>query len=422
MVTSPIVRLLRRVAEGHGIKQLTDLELLGRFTLQHDEEAFLALMRRHGSMVFDVCRNVLGNESDAEDAFQATFLVLAQKAGAIRKPESVGSWLYGVAYRTAHKARADTVRRQRCEARVPGQTPPRASDLTWAEAQQILHDELSRVSDYYRTPLVACYLEGKTQDEAAALLGVSKATVRNRLERGRTLLRQRLVRRGLGSVAVLATAAWPLAAASSPPRSVLVASTAKAAQLVSAGQTVVAGLISARVTALTQEVLTTMFLTKLKTTTAALLIAGLLAGGLLLSGVLSADPSTTAHAAQAQQPTDQSQDQAPEKGTAKKGREKLKLRATLEGHGKAVQDVAFSPDGRLLASASADQTIKIWDTATGKEVKTLVGHPDVVIALAFSSDGKSLASSTGGHFSTRGAGGPDAVKIWDVSTWRKKSH
>jgi RNA polymerase sigma factor (sigma-70 family) len=182
MATSAIVRLLRRVAEDGGIKQMTDLELLGRFSLEHDEEAFLGLMRRHGSMVLDVCRNVLGNESDAEDAFQVTFLVLAQKAGAIRKPESVGSWLYGVAFRTAHKARADTARRQKCEGRVPGQTPARACDLTWAETQHILHDELSRVSDYYRTPLVACYLEGKTQDEAAALLGVSKATVRNRLE------------------------------------------------------------------------------------------------------------------------------------------------------------------------------------------------------------------------------------------------
>ena len=99
--TSPILHLIRRVVEAYALKDLADQELLRRFLTDHDKEAFNALLRRHGSMVLDVCRNVLGNEQDAEDAFQATFLVLAQKAGAIRKSASVGSWLYGVAYRTA---------------------------------------------------------------------------------------------------------------------------------------------------------------------------------------------------------------------------------------------------------------------------------------------------------------------------------
>jgi WD40 repeat protein len=176
-----------------------------------------------------------------------------------------------------------------------------------------------------------------------------------------------------------------------------------------------------------------MFHTKLKTVTATVLV-----GGLLLAGLLFAGPPGTPQGALAQQPVAQAKDKAPDRRPAGKGARRPRLRATLKGHDGAVQAVAFSPDGTLLASASADHTIMIWDTATGKEVKTLAGHQDVVEALAFSADGKTLASSTGGHFGTRGpTGGPDAVKIfspdgkvlaagslravglWDTATGRK---
>src|SRR5439155_21386555 len=119
------------------VKVLTDQELLDRFRSERDEAAFHTLLRRHGSMVLDACRNVLGNEADAEDAFQATFLILAQKAGAIHNQASVGSWLHGVAYRTALKARAGSAKRQKHEARAPGQPSSGASDdLTWRDVQQ----------------------------------------------------------------------------------------------------------------------------------------------------------------------------------------------------------------------------------------------------------------------------------------------
>src|SRR5262249_21161164 len=155
------------------------------------------------------------NEDDAEDAFQATFLILARKAGSIRKKTSVGSWLYGVAYRTALKARADSARRQTHEARGPGPAATEArDDLTWRDGPQVVHAGLNRFSERYGAPLVLCYLEGKTQDEAAVRLGVSKATLKKHLERGRALLRVRLVRRGLGPAAVLAASAWPAATAS----------------------------------------------------------------------------------------------------------------------------------------------------------------------------------------------------------------
>ncbi len=275
------------------LKELPDQELLCRFVSGRDEAAFSALVRRHGSMVLDICRNMLASEDDAEDAFQATFLVLAKRAGAIRKMSSVGSWLHGVAYRTALKAQAAFARRQKHEARVPGQPPATPSDeLTWREVQQALHAELDRLSECYQAPLVLCYLEGKTQDEAALLLGVSRATVKKRLESARALLRQRLARRGLGPVAVLAVAAWPAAAMSAPVSSVLVNASIKAATRVAAGDAA-ASVVSAKAAALTEGVLKAMLFTKLKTASALLAMAVAVASGV---ASLTAPTAPLAHA------------------------------------------------------------------------------------------------------------------------------
>src|SRR5262249_39754663 len=158
----PLLDLIHRVAEDQRLKELPDQELLRRFSSGRDATAFSVLLRRHGPMVLNICRNMLGNEEDAEDAFQATFLVLAQRAGAIRKKSAGASWLHGVAYRTARKAQAEFARRQKHEARGRGQTaavPP--DDLTWREVQQVLHAELDRLSERDRAPLVLCYFEGK---------------------------------------------------------------------------------------------------------------------------------------------------------------------------------------------------------------------------------------------------------------------
>src|SRR5262245_10294853 len=191
--TSSILQSIRRSIEDQRVQQVTDRELLSLFRSHRDEAAFHTLLRRHGSMVFDVCRSVLGNEADAEDAFQAAFLVLAQKAGAIRKLASIGCWLHGVAYRTALKARTKSARRQKHEARTPIQPSSAvADDLTWREVQHVIHAELNAIADRFRAPLVLCYLEGKSQAEAGIALGVSAATVNQRLERGRSMLRARL--------------------------------------------------------------------------------------------------------------------------------------------------------------------------------------------------------------------------------------
>ena len=264
-VSSPILQLIHRFVENPSERQLSDHYLLEQFSNQRDEAAFGTLLRRHGAMVLDVCRSVLGNEADVEDVFQATFLVLARKAASIRKTGSVGSWLHGVAFRTAMKVRLQSTTRQKNEALVPPRTLTEPDDLTWREVRQVLHEELTGLAERYRVPLVACYLEGKTQNEAAAQLGLAKSTLKERLERGRSLLRARLVRRGLGPLAVVVIAAWPVAAASAAVPGTLVSNTIQAASLVAGGQVVASAALSARVAALTEGVLQTMLLAKVKT-------------------------------------------------------------------------------------------------------------------------------------------------------------
>ena len=273
-----ILRSIRRLVDDESVRQQSDQHLLRQFSEHRDEAAFGMLLRRHGPMVLDVCRGVFGNDADAEDAFQATFLVLASKASSIRKTASVGSWLHGVAYRTAVKARAQLATRRKKEAHAPTRTIWEPDDLSWREMQEILHEELNGLAERYRVPLVACYLQGKTQDQAAAQLGLAKSTVKERLERGRSLLRARLVRRGLGPAAVLLATAWPSATASAYLPATLASSTIKAASLYAAGQAVEKGVISVKVAALTEGVLSSMWLMKTKMTSAVLLLVGSIVG------------------------------------------------------------------------------------------------------------------------------------------------
>jgi cytochrome c peroxidase len=294
-VSSPILQLIRRAVEDRRVRELPDQELLQRFHAHQDQAAFHALLCRHGPMVLDVCRGLLGNEADSEDAFQATFLILVRQAGSIRKTAALGSWLHGVAYRTALKARAQSATRQKYEARAPVRQAAEPDDLSWREVRQLLHEEISGLPERYRAPLVLCYLEGATQEAAAVQLRLGKSTLRERLERGRTLLRTRLLRRGLGPAAFLVAAAWPAqnAAAALPTATVL--GTIKAASLCAAGQAAAPSVISAKVAALTEGVLKAMSLAKLKT--AVLLTAGIAAvtvglGLLALAGSGRADSST----------------------------------------------------------------------------------------------------------------------------------
>jgi RNA polymerase sigma factor (sigma-70 family) len=201
-----VLQYLRRLTARQHDDELPDEQLLERFARQRDELAFAALLRRHGSMVLGVCRGILRHTHDVEDAFQATFLILAQKAASIRQRHSLGGWLYGVAYRVAVKASARAARRRQVERRTPDRVAADPlDDLTVRELRQALHEELRRLPEKYRTPLVLCYLQGKTQEEAARQLGWPKRRVKDRLQRGKERLHRRLSQRGLAPVAVLGT-------------------------------------------------------------------------------------------------------------------------------------------------------------------------------------------------------------------------
>jgi RNA polymerase sigma-70 factor (ECF subfamily) len=170
-----------------------DGELLERFRLRRDEASFAALVRRHGPMVLGVCSRILGNAHDAEDAFQVTFLVLAKKAGSLARPDLLANWLYGVAYRTARKARGRALRQGEHErqAEVMARAQPDPQEPA-RELREVLDEELNRLPEKYRAPLVLCYLEGKTNEEAARQLGWPVGSMSARLARGRGLLRARL--------------------------------------------------------------------------------------------------------------------------------------------------------------------------------------------------------------------------------------
>jgi RNA polymerase sigma factor (sigma-70 family) len=259
---------------------LTDGQLLEDYLSRRDEAALAALVRRHGPMVWGVCRRVLGNYHDAEDAFQATFLVLVRKAASIVPRGMAANWLYGVAHQTALNARATAARRRGRERQVSEMPEPAVAEQDlWRDLQPLLDAELSRLPGKYRAVLVLCDLDGKTRKETARQLGVPEGTVAGRLARARTMLAKRLARRGiaLSGGALAAMLSQNVASAGVP--NVVVLSTIKAASLFAAGQAATAGLVSAKVAALTEGVLRSMSLTKLKIATAVLLLVLACVGG-----------------------------------------------------------------------------------------------------------------------------------------------
>jgi RNA polymerase sigma-70 factor (ECF subfamily) len=263
-----VIHFLRRAVGATGGEE--DGELLRRFIAGREEAAFAGLVRRHGAMVFGVCRRVLNDLHDAEDAFQATFLVLARRAASVRKPDAVASWLYGVAYRVAQKARTAAHRPRAVEEPAEPVSPADpVAEAAWRELRPLLDEELSRLPEKYRAPLVLCYLEGKTNEEAARLLGWTKGTVSGRLARARDLLRPRLARRGLtlagGGLAILQAenGAAPVSAA-------LAETTVRA---------VTAGGLSAPAAVLAEGVMRAMLAKKVTTLAAVVLALGLAGGG-----------------------------------------------------------------------------------------------------------------------------------------------
>ncbi|QEH38587.1 ECF RNA polymerase sigma factor SigH [Aquisphaera giovannonii] len=262
-------RDLDLIAGSGGAVGLSDAELLGRFARGRGAEpaaeaAFETLVAKHGPMVLGVCRGVLGQAADADDAFQATFLVLVRKAGSgsVRVGDSLGPWLYGVARRVALKARAASRKRRGREA--PAEAASDASrdrdgiDVEALDARPILYEELDRLPEKYRSPVVLCHLEGLSHEEAARRLDWPVGTVSGRLSRARDLLRSRLSRRGLG-VSPALEAGMFLPRLSPPVPSPLLRSTVRSASAFLAG-----GTLPASVLTLTRGVIAAMFVHKLK--------------------------------------------------------------------------------------------------------------------------------------------------------------
>jgi RNA polymerase sigma factor (sigma-70 family) len=283
MATGQAGSLLRHLGKAASLGiggGLSDRQLLERFLADHDEAAFAGLVRRHGPLVLGVCHRVLGNVHDAEDAFQATFVVLLRKAAAIGRRELLANWLYGVAYRTALEAKTAAARRRAKERQVGAMPRPDAADEeVWRELRPYLDQELSRLPDKYRVPVLLCDLEGKTRKEAARQLGWPEGTLSGRLSRARALLAKRLTRHGLalsaGAVAVALAGGGASAGVPAP----LVRNTVRTATLIAAGQTAATGAVSAQVAALTEGVLKAMLLTRLRIALVVLLGTALLASG-----------------------------------------------------------------------------------------------------------------------------------------------
>ena len=275
---------LRRLACREQTGVLTDAELLRRYLAQRDEAAFESLVWRHGPMVLSVCRRLTRHEQDAEDAFQAVFLAFARAAKGITRRESVGGWLYRVACRVARKARTRAARhvaQPLGEVARPGGDP--VGEAARGELKQVLDEEINRLPSMLREPLVLCYLQGRTHDQAARELGWPRGTVATRLARARRRLRARLVRRGLAlSAAVLAVAREAVAAT---PRVPLVLDTIRASLDFANGASAARHLVSGPVATLTEGVLRTMWVTN-----RTVLAAVLLAVGLALTVAATAGP------------------------------------------------------------------------------------------------------------------------------------
>jgi RNA polymerase sigma factor (sigma-70 family) len=328
----------------------SDAALLDRYVRERDGAAFAALLARHGPMVLRVCHRVVGDPHRAEDAFQAAFLVLARRAAAVRPPEALAAWLHGVAYRVALKARAGEARRCRREVPAADFDPadPRADPLAEVSARELLaavDEEVRRLPQAYRLPVILCCLEGKTQEEAARRLGWTPGALQGRLERGRKRLHARLVRRGLTLTAAAAAVEVSRAAAARVPGRVLVP-TARAALLIAAGKAVSPDPVTAEVVTLMEGVLNAMLRARLKTTAAVLVILGILGvvTGALLFRAAADEPALPARQVAAGSPA-QDGGAAPGKPAAAPGPYALILIEDL-------QDLGFPVlKGRALAGA-----------------------------------------------------------------------
>lgn len=398
-----VLRQLRRLVGGPSTATTTDAELLQRFVRERDESAFADLMDRHGPMVLGVCRRMLGDAHAAEDAFQAAFLVLIRKAHTIGNREAIGPWLYRVAFRLALRARGsfDRTRFQPLEVETMDTHQP-ASEPGIRELRPILDEEVHRLPEKYRAPIVLCYFEGRTNQEAAELLRWPIGTVMGRLSRARDLLRGRLARRGLAlSSASLAALFSPADALAALPAALRQITLQSAVAFVTDPAVATRGL-SAPVAALLDGALRDMMRTKFRLAFVVVLSLGTLglAAGWTMQRVTKARPQPNEVAANVavaiETPTDPHGDPLPRRALARLGT------ARLFGN----TGVTFAPDGKVLAY-NGDQgnssSIILADVRSGKPVERIENLPFGAYSVAFSPDGKTLAW----------CGNERQVRFWD---------
>ncbi len=284
MTSSPIIDVvehLRRIVLGRDEDAATDSQLLTRFVEERDEVAFAALVRRHGPMVWGVCKRVVGQSADAEDAFQAAFLVLVRKAAAVKPREAVGNWLYGVACNTALKARTASNRVRAREKQVTIMPEPAKGPRDdREELLKVLDRELMALPDKYRLAIVLCELEGRTRKQAAAQLRVPEGTLSSRLSTAHQMLARRLARYGLAVTGGSLAALFGRRAASACVPHSVISSTIRTARLVAVDQGALASVATTKVAALAEGVMKSMLLTKLKIATVALVCLTLLGNGI----------------------------------------------------------------------------------------------------------------------------------------------
>jgi RNA polymerase sigma factor (sigma-70 family) len=392
---------------------LSDHELLQKFVRGQDEAAFATLLRRHGPMVLRVCRRILHDWHLAEDAFQATFLVLARRAEDIWPDRPLNCWLQGVARRVALRACRRGPVSNTLLPEVAARLEP-AEDTTLRELRPILEEELQRLPERYRAPLLLCYLEGKTRDEAAQQLGWLLGSVKWRLERGRELLRGRLARRGLALSSFLLSALEAESAVVSVPAELLATTVQAALPFAADPNTAPAG-ISAAAVALAQGALTTMIASKLKIATALLLALTLLCTGTGVFLHLSAAEGQKPAAAPA--PAEQVPVRKDIHGEPLPTGAVSRLGAMHWWHESRLAFVAYTPDGKYVITATYQGVIRKWEAASGKEVLQMArvpanaerGGADIRCRSALlSADGRRLAIITYG----------EAVNLYDVVNGR----
>ncbi len=414
MNTNTLGLFLRHLALSEEVGRLgtaSDRSLLANYDAERGQAAFTELMRRHGPMVLRTCRRVLSHEPDAEDAFQATFVVLARKAGTLcgdaAGPVSLGGWLHRVASQTALNVLAQSNRRRAREIHTDPMTyPDPANEATWNEVRPILDSELNALPEEARRLLIACYLQGKTHADTAAELGLPLGSVARRLEKARALLAQRLVRRGITvSAALLAVLLGDLVRGAGLPAVLMVHSVEAAVAYTQVGNAAV----SARVAQLVKGSLATMTAGSTRLSLLWLVIVGFLGAGLVACQTLMAWPATTlqppvtatlALGADQLGHTDRYGDPLPPAALARLGTVRFR-------HVAGVRSVAFTSDGDGLLTAGWGVPTRLWEVANGRMLRQFGDDPDEqAYAVELSPDGRTLA----GRMRSNGD-----VGLWDVA-------